>query len=183
MNRQETYWSGRDGAAYHRRNRVDWRKRIPFWKDILDLTGARSVYEWGCGPGWNLSAIRAASDWYVECTGWDVNTQARMESRWCGFEMEVGGYGELAFTSGVLIHIPPDELRDQMRRIIESSFDWVLAIEYESTRESMIEYRGEPDLLWARPYGKIYEELGLKQVMTGGAGEGFDRCTAWLMRK
>ena len=51
-------WSEDFGDAYTARNRVDWIGRKPFWKKILDITGARSVFEFGCNASWNLSAIR-----------------------------------------------------------------------------------------------------------------------------
>ena len=56
------FWSGEFGEEYLKRNRVDWRKRIPFWKDVIDMTGARSVFELGCNAGWNLSAISGLID-------------------------------------------------------------------------------------------------------------------------
>jgi hypothetical protein len=46
----------------------------------------------------------------------------------------------------------------------------------------MIEYRGEKDRLWKRPYGKLYEAMGLTLVKAGPA-EGFDRCDFWLLSK
>ena len=52
------FWAGEFGSDYTARNRVDWRKRIPFWREVIELTGARSVFEFGCNAGWNLSSIR-----------------------------------------------------------------------------------------------------------------------------
>lgn len=58
----EEFWTGDFGNEYHKRNRVDWKWRIPFWKKLLEYyVPARSVFEFGCGPGWNLSAINAAN--------------------------------------------------------------------------------------------------------------------------
>ena len=45
------FWRGEFGDSYLRRNRVDWRARIPFWRTILEMTGARSVFEFGCNAG------------------------------------------------------------------------------------------------------------------------------------
>ena len=90
---------------------------------------------------------------------------------------------ELTFTCGALIHVPPEDLKDRMQWMIDRSCDYVLAVEYDNPTEKMIPYRGENDKLWARPYGKLYEEMGIRMVATGGAGEGFDSCQFWLLRK
>lgn len=180
------FWAGQDGDAYTARNRVDWQRRIPFWREVIRMTGARSVYEFGCNAGWNLSAIkRAFPDVMVQ--GEDLNgtalTQARMAglTTW-GVHRVTPQLAELTFTAGVLIHVPPDELEAFMRRVAGASTDWVLAIEYEAPEEQEIAYQGRGGLLWKRPFGKLYRDLGLQLKMSYNA-VGFDRCTAWLMRK
>lgn len=193
----EKVWSGEFGDSYHKRNRVEWRKRIKFWSEILDLTGARSVYEWGCGPGWNLSAIKSAADWdeppwcrwSPTVQGQEINEDAQAQASSAGLAVwDTDDYFlyeqyELTFTCGALIHVPPEYLKDRMQWMIDRSCDYVLAIEYENPTEKMIPYRGQDNLLWARPYGKLYQKMGLKMVATGGAGDGFDDCTFWLLRK
>ena len=59
---------------------------------------------------------------------------------------------------------------------------YVLAIEYASETEEMVEYRGHKDRLWKRNYGKLYEQLGLKILHTGWA-TGWDTTTYWLCEK
>src|SRR5882762_1240398 len=90
MNPQEQFWSGPDGDAYTRRNRVDWRARIPFWHDIMKFTGARSVYEVGCGAGWNLSAIAEASPHEVALWGCDICELAARQARVTGANIMAG---------------------------------------------------------------------------------------------
>lgn len=189
MNEQEKFWAGEFGDAYTSRNRVDWRARIPFWREIMKFTGARSVYEVGCNAGWNLSAIREASPHKVEIGGCDLNGDAALHGALAGLDIVIGtakecmakGY-EVIFTAGVLIHVAPENLRAMMQQLIDASAHWVLAIEYAADSEEMIEYRGEKDRLWKRNYGALYEQMGLKMLRTGDA-EGFDRCTFWLMSK
>src|SRR5947209_20230483 len=110
MNEQEQFWAGEFGDAYTKRNRVDWRARIPFWHDIMKFTGARSVYEVGCGAGFNLSAIREASPHEVELCGSEINELAARQARYAGFGSKIYNttaergepYAaiELVFTSG-----------------------------------------------------------------------------------
>jgi pseudaminic acid biosynthesis-associated methylase len=192
MNEQESWWAGEAGNSYTHRNRVDWRARIPFWHDIMKFTGARSVYEVGCGAGWNLSAIREASPHRVDLSGCEINPHAARQARYAGFrdtiyeasaeQGQAFGAIELVFSAGMLIHIAPDRLEKMMRLIIDTSSHYVLAIEYAADAEEMIEYRGERDKLWKRPYGKLYEAMGLTLLHTGDA-TGFDRCTYWLLEK
>ena len=187
-NNTAEWWAGEAGNAYHRRNRVGWRSRIPFWKQILDITGARSVYEFGCGPGWNLSSIKAGAEWDVEVSGQEINDSAGNQGSICGLDIwetdksfETWNF-ELTCTVGALIHVPPEDIEGRMKWMIERSCDYVLSVEYESPEEIMIPYRGENDKLWSRPYGKLYQDLGLKMVLQADAGEGFDNCTASLLR-
>ena len=181
-------WRGEFGNAYTDRNQVDWRARRPFWRDVMSVTGARSVLEIGCNAGWNLSAIK----WdfpQVRAVGTDVNPHALEQAHTAGLEVyecldfrAVPGKFDLVFTAGVLIHIEPRHVNEVMAAIIDKSAKWVLAVEYESNYETEIEYRGQSGLCWKRPYGVMYESMGLK-YSEQWAPSGFDNCTAWLMSK
>lgn len=193
------FWSGDFGTAYTARNRVDWRARIPFWDRLVAKYGFRSVYEVGCNAGWNLSAIRHSIHGYnVQSYGCDVNRFAVAQAKAAGFEVKHGtvdtfeddscvGMQELSFTSGVLIHVAPDDIKKMMQAVIDASCDYVLSIEYEDETEVEVEYRGHAGKLWRRPYGKLYQEMGLELIETGKLGEedGFDKngITYWLLRK
>lgn len=190
MSEQAQAWAGEFGDSYTKRNRVDWRLRIPFWDSIINRTGARSVWEFGCNAGWNLSACDEASP-RIMLSGYEINERAAEEARQAGLAVsewlpEQVPCCDLAFTCGVLIHIPPDELRGVMRTIIDASRDWVLAVEYASIsgEEEGVDYQGREDMLWRRDYGRLYADLGLTPVAYGPAdARAFDRCTWWLMRK
>lgn len=193
MNDQEKFWAGEFGDQYTARNRVDWRSRIPFWSRIVHGTGIRSVYEVGCNAGWNLSAIKAAAHPFaIQVGGCDLNDEAINQAQAAGLaetyceaaihDLQEITRRELVFTAGVLIHVAPEPLEATMRAIVEASCDYVLAIEYEAEAEEEVEYRGHAGKLWRRPFGKLYEAMGLKLAGSGPA-DGFDRCTYWLLRK
>lgn len=193
---QVSEWAGDFGRAYTDRNRVDWRTRYQFWFQLMGLTGARSVLEVGCNAGWNMTAIRDAAPW-ASVYGIDVNAEAVQRADAAGLEASVAavqdiadaemGLYELVFTAGVLIHIPEPDLTQVMRDIIRASNRWVLAIEYHADLETPVTYRGRDDMLWKRPYGEIYEALGLRNVVHEfpvlGKERGFDDCTVYLMEK
>lgn len=186
-------WAGSWGSSYTARNRVDWCLRIPFWADVLDLTGARSVYEVGTNAGFNLTAIKYA-DPLAQVYGCEVNGRAYRQAKAAGFvglhnapALEVLPFFDeefdLVFTAGVLIHVPPAELNPTMEAIVKASADYVLAVEYHAEREEEVLYRGQSGMLWRRPYGKLYEAMGLQLVKEWDAGSAFDRCQAWLLRR
>ena len=188
MNEQEQFWAGEFGNEYTSRNRVDWRQRIPFWKTMIDETGARSVWEFGCNAGWNLSAIRRACPDMV-VGGTDINETAARQAWNAGLNVTHSWASsgreeaDMSFTAGVLIHVAPENLRDVMTMMVEVSSEWVLAIEYSAAQEEEVNYRGHAQRLWRRPYGKLYQDMGLEMVRHGPAGKGFDNCTYWLLRK
>ena len=90
---------------------------------------------------------------------------------------------ELVFTVGVLIHQNPESIKVMMERIVDASFQYVLAVEYSAETEQEVKYRGMENMLWRRPYGRLYRAMGLKEVDSWPAGEGFDNCQAWLLMK
>lgn len=187
MNHQEQQWAGDWGKSYTDRNRVDWRARIHFWKRVLNETGARSVTEIGCNAGWNLSAIRRAYP-DVEVCGFDISEYAAHQARAAGLAVTDGvpvvwPTADLVFTAGVLIHQNAETLKTMMERIVAASFQYVLAVEYSAETEQEVKYRGMENMLWRRPYGRLYKAMGLKEVDSWPAGEGFDNCQAWLLTK
>ena len=187
------FWEGSFGNDYVDRNRVDWAKRVPFWRSLIpdDVT---TILEVGCNIGGNLKAIRAAVD--IKPVGVDVNEKALLEAACAGFEVhrmpghEVScrlgtGVFDLVFTAGVLIHVPPEDLEQTMRAIVQASRKYVIAVEYAHPMETEVEYRGHSGKLWKRPFGRMYEALGLELQWFGFAGpdKGFDNCAAWLLEK
>lgn len=189
---QEQFWKGDFGNLYITRNRIDYRARIPFWREVLDLTEAKSALEVGANIGTNLKALQAAEP-HILVQGVEINEAAIRVAIADGLDVfpaaasEVGELWpqnyDLVFTAGVLIHIAPDHLDEAMDSIIAASKRYVLAVEYASIGEKEIDYRGHAERLWKRPFGKLYEAKGLRLVGEWDAGEGFDRCTAWLMEK
>lgn len=187
------FWAGDFGDQYIERNQIDYRTRMDFFREVLSLTSAGSVLEVGCNKGHNLQAISAVSPW-VELAGCDINKTAVELARAALPEAfiehlganELDQFGlnfDLVFTAGVLIHIAPESLKDVMQAIIDASEKYVLAVEYEAELEEEIEYRGHEGKLWRRPFGKLYQDMGLKLVKSWPAGDGFDRCQAFLMEK
>ena len=194
---QEQFWQSDFGNEYVQRCRVDWRSRVPFWRDILDRTKARSILEVGCNIGSNLKAIRQIDPELV-AWGCDVNQAAIDEAAEAGLSVNRASLMKLheaydarpdnlfglTFTCGVLIHVAPRDLPIAMEQMIRASKRYVLAVEYAAEQEEEISYRGHAERLWKRPFGKLYQDKGLKLVAEFEApSPAFDRCTAWLMER
>lgn len=187
------FWRGDFGNEYTKRNRVDWNDRVPFWRHIVESTNAQSFLEVGCNAGWNLQALRSLNS-EAMMTGVDLNESALLEAQAAGFDVEMcpgyevaarlgAGVCDLAFTCGVLIHVGPEELLQTMAAIRDASAQFVLAVEYDAPNEQEVEYRGHAGKLWKRPYGALYQSLGLSLVEFGTEAQGFDNCAWWLLEK
>lgn len=192
MTPQERIWAGDFGNEYLRRNRVDWSKRVPFWRKLVKRTHVQSALEVGANAGWNLHALAACD--VPTLVGLDINHEAVKEAVASGLHVvhgtpelcdSISNKFDLVFTAGVLIHIGPDKLEQTMRSIIAASNRYVLAIEYAAEHEEEVNYRGLKEALWRRPYGELYAALGLERTARGHAGvdDGFDDCEWWLMEK
>ena len=94
---------------------------------------------------------------------------------------------ELVFTSGVLIHVPTDELIPSMRELYRVSSRYVLSMEYFSPVERKVAYHGNDDALWLRDYGSIWmDNFKLKLLGFGFCWKRItkmDNITWWLFEK
>jgi pseudaminic acid biosynthesis-associated methylase len=95
---------------------------------------------------------------------------------------------DMAFTSGVLIHIPPDELGKALDEIHRVARRWIVAIEYFSPSLVSVPYRGRDDLMWKADYGSLYLDRfpSLQCVAYGFEWRrmtGLDNVTWWVLEK
>jgi len=193
-------WGAEFGGDYHGRNyRAGLKQRIRLWAQILGHIEPESILEVGAGTGTNLIALSHISD--AELLAVEPNSQARMaiperDSYGRGIGaiggdasgIPVAGTVELVFTSGVLIHIPPDELDAALDEIYRVSSRYIACIEYFSDQLEAKTYRGEEGLLWTRDFGSYwmdrFPDLGV--VRCGFAWKrttGLDNLTYWLFEK
>lgn len=94
------------------------------------------------------------------------------------------------FTTGVLIHIHPDDLVKNMKVMFDHSRRYVLIGEYFNRTPVMLEYRGEQNKLFKRDFGRLFvESFPVKLVDYGFLWgwiydeAGFDDITWWLFEK
>ena len=134
---QETFWAGQFGNDYVDRNIGDKTlasKTGNFAKFLSKTSGVNSCLEVGCNVGLNLIALsRLIPD--IKMQGIEINEKAASEARkigntevFCGsvFEFPVKENSvDLAFTSGVLIHINPDKLTEVYDLLFRASRKWI----------------------------------------------------------
>ena len=97
---------------------------------------------------------------------------------------------DLVFTSGVLIHIDPTELMENLNNIYKLSSRYILLNEYFNRTPLMIEYRGELNKLFKNNFGAIFiENFKVKLIDYGFLwgkeydSAGFDDTTYWIFEK
>jgi len=165
-------WRGAFGNEYITRNEAT-EERIEISERLLRRALAPaepapvSILEVGCNIGINLRAIQRFSS--AGLFGVEPNPIARQRILDDGVlppERILDGHGsaipmasgsvDLAFTSGVLIHVPPDEIGGVMREIHRVTRRYILLMEYFSRQPETIEYRGKTGMLFKRDFGSFY---------------------------
>ena len=68
-------------------------------------------------------------------------------------------YFDIVFTSGLLIHISPKNIRKALREIYRCSRRYIWGFEYYSKKYENIIYRGQNNLLWKADFPKMYTSV------------------------
>lgn len=97
---------------------------------------------------------------------------------------------DLVYTMGVLIHISPNDLIANMRKMHQISKKYILIGEYFNRTPVMIEYQGERDKLFKCDFGNVFMENFDVSIVDYGFlwgkiydASGFDDITWWLFEK
>ncbi len=198
MNTQLKNWSSDFGREYTNRNVVDWQARLPAFRTMLSGLKMNRVLEVGCNRGHNLLALSNLLDRKSQIVGIEPNSYAVEIARASSPQIAVlrgdisdlpfkTGYFDLAFTVGVLIHIPLDSLPAAICELSRVSSRFLLAAEYFSERDTAMPYRGQTDLLWKRNFLEHFQKCipNIRLLRSGYCGpqDGFDSVHWWLMEQ
>jgi pseudaminic acid biosynthesis-associated methylase len=202
---QAEFWLGEFGDAYTDRNPASadqMRARLKLWSEILSHTIAApptSCLEVGANLGGNLRALRQLMA--ARCFAVEPNDKARgilvrdgvvdAADLRGGLSTKIDfpdRVADLAFTSGVLIHVHPDQLATSLSEIHRCSARWIGCIEYFSDKPEMIPYFGHYERLFKRDFGSLWLDSfpDLRPVACGFAWRritGLDNLTWWLFEK
>ena len=199
-------WEGELGDRYTERNdstEDNIESRAELFFEIINKMrcNPKSIAEIGAGGGANLQALRRLLGKSVELTAVEPNQIAReaiIANHDCDVARTIyGSAGDIpladssvgmVFTSGVLIHIPPEKLGRAMDEIHRVSSRWIVAIEYFNPDLIGVHYRDEDGLLWKGDYGSMYLDRfpDLRCISYGFSWKresGLDNVTWWIFEK
>lgn len=198
-------WKGAFGDAYVERNTPTpeiLASRLRMWSRLLEAFGSdspSSILEIGCNLGLNLRALKQLTS--ARLAGLEPNAKARqrlVEDGVLAPDLVSDGDAtrlpfpddafDLVFTSGVLIHINPDQLASAYREMYRVSARYLLSVEYCSEQPVSVRYRGRDDLLFKRDFGTLWlETFPDLRVRDYGffwrAVTGVDNLNWWLLEK
>ncbi|MEX2129067.1 MAG: pseudaminic acid biosynthesis-associated methylase [Xanthobacteraceae bacterium] len=174
MTKQTDLWKSEFGDEYaaRERNRITpegQRALVRDWGRILAhavTPKPESALEVGSNIGRNLLALRnfipemhAVEPNATACRAVRENSEIEIASlhNCAGDALPFGdGSVDLVFTSGVLIHIPPDSLGRTVDEIYRVARKYIVCIEYFSHEPTEVKYRGLSGYLFKRDFGKFY---------------------------
>lgn len=198
-------WRSDFGNRYHRDNitsREQTARRMELWSRILAPTDTyfhaekppKVILEFGAGMGNNILALRKL--WpNIDFLAVEPNANAADELRKMMVEVDEcpahetvfsNHCADLTLTSGVLIHVHPDDLLESMSRIYDTSRRWIACIEYYAKDPEVKTWRGKP-ALFKRDWGNYWlDNFDLECVSYGFTWkrmEGVDDANWYLFRK
>jgi pseudaminic acid biosynthesis-associated methylase len=200
-NEQEDFWAEQYATEYIQKNsEFDQSLAIEAWNKMLAGTkGVESVLECGCNIGRNLNTLAAvlpaAHKSIIEISkpAFEfVGKRHDLDQKFNGsiLESNLEGTFDLVYTMGVLIHINPDELLENLAKIYSYSGKYLLVGEYFNRTPTMIEYQGQQNRLFKRDFGKLILENFPVRLLDYGFlwghiydSAGFDDITWWLFQR
>lgn len=198
---QESFWSGDFGDEYVKRNCGETMvsqnvaflsrslKRADFLKSSLELGSNIGMNEIALNilfPGIQMETVEINKNAAEECQK-IKNVTVHQESI---LNFETDKTFDLTFTSGVLIHIAPDKLKDVYDRLYRFSSKYILISEYYNPTPVEVTYRGETGKLFKRDFaGEIMDLYPDLELLDYGFIYHRDRvfpkddCTWFLLKK
>ncbi len=185
---QEQFWAGDFGNEYINRNMQNefLPGRLALFANVLRRTNKiASVIEFGSNVGHNIIALQSllpkaelsaieinktAADALAEIQGLKIYQQSILD-----FQPDY--LRDLVFTSGVLIHINPNELNSVYDLLFSTSRRYICLIEYYNSTPIEISYRGHRNKLFKRDFaGEMLDKFPSLQLVDYGFVYHRDNC-------
>ncbi|KKW09362.1 MAG: Methyltransferase type 11 [Candidatus Kaiserbacteria bacterium GW2011_GWA2_49_19] len=186
--KQLSHWAGEHGNAYVDRNPHSPAQMNKLYKkdygvtrtymneEFLGRLGTElSILEFGANVGTQLQFLRERG--FSRLLGIDINQHAVKVAKRLHPDVDViagsgfdapfkDGSFEFVFTSGVLIHISPNDIKKIMNEMHRVSSRYIWGFEYYAPKYAEVTYRGKKDLLWKTDFAGLFlnEFPGLKLV-------------------
>lgn len=171
-------WMGEFGQEYTDRNSMtldeldeSYRKKFGFTRTQLNerflgqLDKDIRILEVGCNIGNQLLLLEQMG--FRNLYGVEVQPYAaRIAKQRCencdivhgsGFDIPFkDGFFDLVFSSGVLIHISPDDIARILGEIYRCSREYIWGFEYFAKEYQQVRYRDNEELLWKTDFASLY---------------------------
>ncbi len=177
---EEKFWSSSFGKEYISRNPFSIQdmdrlymqrfgvSRSALNKKILGKLKIKNILEVGCNIGIQLALLQKQG--FKNLYGIEIFAEAVQEAKnktqginiiqGSGFDIPFkANYFDLVFTSGVLIHTQPKDLKKIMNEIYRTSKKYIWGYEYYNPKHISIDYRKNKAKLWKGNFSKIYKDL------------------------
>ncbi|MBP2201428.1 pseudaminic acid biosynthesis-associated methylase [Methanococcus voltae] len=173
-NEQINFWKSKFGDEYTLRNSGDWDN---FYKETWGVTRTElneeflaeidkdsKILEVGCNRANQLNILSKGG--FSNLWGVEINRSALEIARenksfnlveGSGFDIPFkDNFFEVVFTSGVLIHIAPENLNKIIDEIYRTSNNYIWGFEYFSEECQEIDYRGHSNKLWKNNFKESF---------------------------
>lgn len=183
MTEQTDQWGEQFGEEYTKRNpnspeemqslyraRFGLERTAMNEQSLRDVPRDASILEVGCNVGMQLNLLAGMG--FSNLHGVEICPFAVQRARELNTELPIqvhegsalelpfeDGQFDLVYTSGVLIHIHPDDLATVQREMARCSSRWIWGFEYYAPDGCIeIPYRGESNLLWKTDFAQRFIE-------------------------
>ncbi|MEX1028734.1 MAG: pseudaminic acid biosynthesis-associated methylase [Paenibacillaceae bacterium] len=174
---QMDFWAGEFGSEYTERNTYTPEQLNEFYMNQFGVSRAEmnntflgslsidQILEAGCNVGNQLRSLQTMD--FGRLYGIELQDYAVEKSKQVteGINVIQGSifdipfkdnYFDLVFTSGVLIHIAPDDITKAIDEIYRTSKRYIWGFEYYSNEYEVVDYRGNADRLWKTNFMKLF---------------------------
>ena len=171
-------WGGEFGSAYTDRFALEidelqawYQKHLGITRTELnleiigDLNRSIRILEVGSNIGNQLLCLKLIG--FQSLYGIDIQRHAVELSKSRAEEVDIiqgsafdipfkDSFFDLVFTSGVLIHISPQDIKEALKEIYRCTKKYIWGYEYYADSYMEVEYRGNRELLWKTDFAKLY---------------------------
>jgi pseudaminic acid biosynthesis-associated methylase len=178
---QEQFWSGKFGKEYTDRNPHGSKAMNDYYEKNFGISRVQmnadflgnfdreiKILEVGCNVGSQLEILQEMG--FKNLYGIELQYYAVEEAKHrlkniniiqgSGFDIPFkDNFFDIVYTSGVLIHIAPENYEKIMKEMARCSKKYIWGYEYYAEKTTEIPYRGNTGFLWKANFAKIFTEI------------------------
>jgi len=175
---QINVWCGQFGKEYTDRNSPSLEDMEKYYitnfgisktemnrKFIGDMSRDIKILEVGCNVGNQLRCLQKMG--FTSLYGIEIQSYAVEMAKQTTKNINIiqgsafdipfkDGFFDLVFTSGVLIHISPSDIKGVLNEMHRCTNQYIWGYEYYADTYTEIEYRGRKNLLWKTNFSKLF---------------------------